>query len=136
MNYKCLIATLLCCIFTTIVNAQEPYWIQAFEDSIPLSKDTETALKFEIEGQGEWIFYKSFKGTNTKGHTGTVPLIDDNPFKGLLHHAEQALIFCFSPSIFSPKNLSLSNYVAMHQRKNAFFFEFTAPKFGSSENLS
>ena len=65
MNYKNLSATLLCCLFTIIANAQEPYWIQAFEDSIPLSKDTETALKFEIEGQGEWIFYKSFKGTNT-----------------------------------------------------------------------
>ena len=65
MNYKILTATLLCCLFTTVTKAQEPYWIQTFEDTIPASKDTETALKYQIEGQGEWIFYKSFKGTNT-----------------------------------------------------------------------
>ena len=40
MNYKILTATLLCCLFTTITNAQEPYWIQTFEDTIPASKDT------------------------------------------------------------------------------------------------
>ena len=27
--------------------------------------------------------------------------------------------------------MTLSNFVATHQRKNAFFFEFTAPKLGS-----
>lgn len=65
MNYKCLAVILFGSIFTTIARAQEPYWVQTFEDSIPLSKDTESALNFEIAGQGEWIFYKSFKGTNT-----------------------------------------------------------------------
>jgi hypothetical protein len=39
MNYKILTATLLCCLFTTVTKAQEPYWIQTFEDTIPASKD-------------------------------------------------------------------------------------------------
>ena len=64
MNYKCLIATLLCSILTTFAKAQEPYWIQTFEDSIPGNNDVRQPLKFQIDGQGEWIFYYTYKGTN------------------------------------------------------------------------
>ena len=63
-----LLILLLLSAFTTMATAQtEPYFIQTFEDSIP-DKDhvTEAPLRFQIEGQGEWIFFYSFKGTNTQ----------------------------------------------------------------------
>ena len=65
MNKSLFTFVLFGCLLATNAKAQNAYWTQTFEDSIPSSNDTETALKFEIEGQGEWIFYKSFKGTNT-----------------------------------------------------------------------
>ncbi len=45
--------------------AQTPYFIQTFEDTIPSKEDVTTPLHFQIEGQGEWVFYNCFKGTNT-----------------------------------------------------------------------
>lgn len=65
MNKSLFTFVLFGCLLATNAKAQNAYWTQTFEDSIPTSNDTETALKFEIKGQGEWIFYKSFKGTNT-----------------------------------------------------------------------
>ena len=56
--------------------AQDAYWTQTFEGVFPTSNASETALTIEIEGQGEWILYKSFMGTNTTyikdGSTGSL----------------------------------------------------------------
>ena len=58
---------------------QEPYFIQNFEDTIPAQNDVKEPLSFNIEGQGEWIFYNCFKGTNTKyipdGSTGDLRMV-------------------------------------------------------------
>ncbi len=65
MLKKCLFF-LMACAVSTSMKGQEPYFIQTFEDSIPSQEDVKQPLAFFIEGQGEWIFYNCFKGTNTK----------------------------------------------------------------------
>jgi len=65
MLRRWLMAIVLCLLAFPCM-AQDPYFIQTFEDSIPSQNDVKEPLSFYIEGQGEWIFYNCFKGTNTK----------------------------------------------------------------------
>ena len=64
---------------SSTMTAQEPYFIQTFEDSIPAQDDVKQPLAFYIDGQGEWIFYNCFKGKNTKyisdGSTGDLRMV-------------------------------------------------------------
>lgn len=66
MMTKKIFFTVVACLLFTAGLAQEPYFIQTFEDSIPSQDDVREPLAFQIEGQGEWIFYNCFKATNTK----------------------------------------------------------------------
>ena len=54
--------------YTVFAVAQtDPYFVQTFEDTIPDKEHVSKApLRFQIEGQGEWIFFNAFKGTNTQ----------------------------------------------------------------------
>ncbi len=71
--------TLIGCLLSVMAMAQEPYFVQDFEDSIPSQDDVREPLAFMVEGQGEWIFYNCFKGTNTKyikdGSTGDLRMV-------------------------------------------------------------
>ena len=60
------IMAFILCLLSLVSQAQDPYFIQTFEDSIPSQNDVREPLSFYIEGQGEWIFYNCFKATNTK----------------------------------------------------------------------
>ena len=66
MMIKKMIFTVAACTLSMAGLAQEPYFIQTFEDSIPSQDDVREPLAFQIEGQGEWIFYNCFNATNTK----------------------------------------------------------------------
>ena len=65
MQSRCMMAFVLC-LLSLSSQAQDAYFIQTFEDSIPSQEDVREPLSFYIEGQGEWIFYNCFKATNTK----------------------------------------------------------------------
>ena len=62
----------------TAIDGEGKYFTQDFEDQSTFptdaqGKETNTALEFNVEGQGTWIYYNSFSATNasyTSGGTG------------------------------------------------------------------
>jgi hypothetical protein len=71
---KSLIATavMLCCGFeySWAIGGDGLYFLQDFENQVTFpdetqGKGTDTELKFNVDGQGEWVFYNSFSSTNT-----------------------------------------------------------------------